>query len=128
MSSKKNNNTNLNDSFNERIAIVRATLKLSQKNFAMELKVSPQHINRYENRNIEPRSSFLSKLAKRFKVNLNWLLTGKGDMFILEAGETIHDKIKRIEQLEKRVDALKDMIAEDRVKYLKDGDKDLSTT
>ena len=51
--------------------------KRSQRSFALSLGVHQQNINRYE-RGTVPSAEFLAILLLKEKVNINWLLTGKG--------------------------------------------------
>jgi transcriptional regulator with XRE-family HTH domain len=61
----------------ERLAEVRAGR--SQRQFARELGVFQQNVNRYEN-GTTPHTDFLIKLAVEEDVSLDWLLLGKGRM------------------------------------------------
>jgi transcriptional regulator with XRE-family HTH domain len=59
----------------ERLAQVRGSR--SQRQFARELGVFQQNVNRYEN-GTTPHADFLITLALRENVSLDWLLLGKG--------------------------------------------------
>ncbi|MCH2410348.1 helix-turn-helix domain containing protein [Myxococcota bacterium] len=61
----------------ERLAIVRGTR--SQRQFARELGVFQQNINRYEN-GTTPHADFLMQLALRESISIDWLLLGRGKM------------------------------------------------
>ena len=61
----------------ERIAQVRG--ERSQRQFARELGVFQQNVNRYEN-GTTPHTDFLITLANKESVSLDWLLLGKGRM------------------------------------------------
>ncbi|MEE3332233.1 MAG: helix-turn-helix transcriptional regulator [Myxococcota bacterium] len=61
----------------ERLAEVRAGR--SQRQFARELGVFQQNVNRYEN-GTTPHTDFLIKLAVEEGVSLDWLLLGRGRM------------------------------------------------
>ena len=61
----------------ERLAQVRAAR--SQRQFARDLGVFQQNVNRYEN-GTTPHADFLILLALKEKVSLDWLLLGKGRM------------------------------------------------
>ena len=60
-----------------RIAEVRGDR--SQRQFARELGVFQQNVNRYEN-GMTPHTDFLLTLATRENVSLDWLLLGRGRM------------------------------------------------
>ena len=61
----------------ERISQVRGPR--SQRQFARELGVFQQNVNRYEN-GTTPHTDFLITLATKENVSLDWLLLGKGKM------------------------------------------------
>lgn len=67
----------------ERIKKIRESLNLSQKEFAQELGVISTAISKYERGEVKPASDFLDKLYRKFHVNLNWLISGKGQMFLV---------------------------------------------
>ncbi len=60
-----------------RIAQIRGPR--SQRQFARDLGVFQQNVNRYEN-GTTPHTDFLITLAKKESVSLDWLLLGKGRM------------------------------------------------
>jgi DNA-binding XRE family transcriptional regulator len=62
----------------ERLAQVRSDR--SQRQFARELGVFQQNVNRYEN-GATPTADFLIALAMKEAVSLDWLLLGKGKMY-----------------------------------------------
>ena len=59
----------------ERIAQIRG--ERSQRQFARELGVFQQNVNRYEN-GTTPHADFLITLALQENVSLDWLLLGRG--------------------------------------------------
>ncbi len=61
----------------ERLAQVRG--ERSQRQFARELGVFQQNVNRYES-GTTPHTDFLIQLAIKENVSLDWLLLGKGRM------------------------------------------------
>jgi transcriptional regulator with XRE-family HTH domain len=61
----------------ERLAEVRGDR--SQRQFARELGVFQQNVNRYEN-GTTPHTDFLIILATKENVSLDWLILGKGRM------------------------------------------------
>ena len=63
--------------FPERLAKVRG--KRSQRQFAHQLGVFQQNVNRYE-RGTMPHANFLLTLAVKEKISLDWLLLGRGRM------------------------------------------------
>ena len=61
----------------ERLAQVRGDR--SQRQFARDLGVFQQNINRYEN-GTTPHTDFLLTLASEESISMDWLLLGKGRM------------------------------------------------
>ena len=61
----------------ERLALVRGPR--SQRQFARDVGVFQQNVNRYEN-GTTPHTDFLIQLALKEQVSLDWLLLGKGRM------------------------------------------------
>jgi transcriptional regulator with XRE-family HTH domain len=61
----------------DRIAQVRGPR--SQRQFARDLGVFQQNVNRYEN-GTTPHTDFLITLANKESVSLDWLILGKGRM------------------------------------------------
>ncbi len=61
----------------ERLAQIRGNR--SQRQFARDLGVFQQNVNRYEN-GTTPHTDFLIQLSLKENVSLDWLLLGKGRM------------------------------------------------
>ena len=61
----------------ERLGIVRGDR--SQRQFARDLGVFQQNVNRYES-GTTPHTDFLITLALKEQVSVDWLLLGKGKM------------------------------------------------
>jgi len=74
---KANGVARLKKKLPERIAEVRGDR--SQRQFARDLGVFQQNVNRYEN-GTTPHTDFLLTLAVKESVSLDWLLLGKGRM------------------------------------------------
>jgi len=67
---------------NERIKTIRKVLKLSQTDMAKNLETSSGYISEIETGKITPGGAFMQKIHERYNVNINWLLSGKGGMFV----------------------------------------------
>jgi transcriptional regulator with XRE-family HTH domain len=69
------------NTIHQRIREVRITLSLSQRDFAHNIFISHTMLGNIElgKRNINDR--IIQLITSQFKVNKDWLLTGKGDMF-----------------------------------------------
>ena len=69
--------TKLRNMFPRRLAKVRG--ERSQRQFAHQLGVFQQNVNRYENGTM-PHANFLITLATKENISLDWLLLGRGRM------------------------------------------------
>ena len=67
---------------NERIKELRKELKLTQQEFADELKISRGNIGAYAVGKNAPSDAVVSLICKTFNVNEEWLRVGVGDMFL----------------------------------------------
>jgi transcriptional regulator with XRE-family HTH domain len=67
----------LRDLFARRLAKVRG--ERSQRQFAGQIGVFQQNVNRYENGTM-PHTNFLMTLAVEEDISLDWLLLGRGKM------------------------------------------------
>jgi len=66
----------------ERIKLLRKHLGLTQKEFAKRIGVIDRLVSKWEKGANDPTTKSLLLIAKEFNVNLHWLLTGEGEMFI----------------------------------------------
>ena len=57
-------------------------LGLTQKEFAAELDVTQPNISQVINGKSGMSMSFAGRLKRKFRVNLDWLSTGEGEMFL----------------------------------------------
>ena len=69
------------DRYKRRVAerLVRVRAGRSQRQFARELGVFQQNVNRYEN-GTTPHADFLIQLAVKEEISIDWLLLGRGRM------------------------------------------------
>lgn len=70
------------EKFRVRLKEVRKALGLTQDKFSKELGVSKPTYVRYELGEIWPNATMLSIMTIKYDINLNWLLTGEGEMFL----------------------------------------------
>ncbi len=68
--------------FSTRIRQLRKALGLTLREMSETLSIPLSTISKYEQGIIKPGVEILSKVALSYNVNLNWLLTDVGDMFI----------------------------------------------
>ncbi|MCP5106461.1 MAG: helix-turn-helix transcriptional regulator, partial [bacterium] len=66
--------------FSARLREVRKSKKMTQGQFAEALCVSKATYVRYELGEMMPKLQILPILEDEYKVDLNWLITGKGEM------------------------------------------------
>jgi transcriptional regulator with XRE-family HTH domain len=98
--------TNIHD----RLKKIRKHLNLSIRNFAKEIYVSHSLYGQVEHGDREPSERLIQLISSRFKVNKEWILTGKGNMFSSEAPDI---RLDRILEIYKTIDGtLKDCLLE----------------
>ncbi|MCP5105024.1 MAG: helix-turn-helix transcriptional regulator [bacterium] len=73
--------------FHSRLRMVRKALGFTQNTFCARIKVSKPTLVRYESGDRKPGSDFLALLANEFNIDMNWLITGKGEMFSRDLAE-----------------------------------------
>ncbi|MBQ9246560.1 helix-turn-helix transcriptional regulator [bacterium] len=71
----------------KRIKELKIALKLTSGEIAAKLDIPVRTIGSYERDEAQPGPKFLSALITILGVNINWLLTGKGNMFLSEKAE-----------------------------------------
>jgi len=84
---------------NERLALVRKTLKLTQREFAEKISVATGFIASMElgDRKVNPR--IMKLISSIFNVNLHWLETGQGDIFSDKPEQDIREIIDLYKKL-----------------------------
>lgn len=70
------------DEFVERLMNVIESTGLNQKEFASKAKISSPFLSQIKTNNVKPGFDFLYNILKELNVNVNWLLSGKGEMFL----------------------------------------------
>lgn len=73
----------------QRIVKVRQFFRLNQSDFAASLETNRTTLAGYEKGNSPPSTSFLVKIKEVYKINLHWLLTGEGEIFITSENDTL---------------------------------------
>ena len=66
----------------KRIKELKTILHLTSLEMANELSIPVRTIGSYERDEAQPGPKFLNALIDKFCVNINWLLSGRGNMFI----------------------------------------------
>ncbi|MFW9872548.1 MAG: helix-turn-helix domain-containing protein [Candidatus Thorarchaeota archaeon] len=93
-----------------RIKYLREFLHLSQDQFAKKVGTHKQTISKYERGEQFPKVNMLNPWVDIFNVNLNWLLTGQGEMFLEKKQEEKKEEIvsrAEFEAFKKEVEELK---------------------
>ena len=69
------------DTLGKRLKEIRTYKKLTQLDFGKLLGVTKQAVANVESSHSNPSINFLCKLIEILDVNVNWLITGNGNMF-----------------------------------------------
>lgn len=78
--------------FAQRLTSVRNALGAKdRKSFAKQIGMNAETLGGYERGDSEPDRDFLTRYKHDFSVNLNWLITGEGEMFVdgADGGERV---------------------------------------
>lgn len=68
--------------YSENLKKLRKELRVTAIELADNLGISANSINNYENGRRKPNFEFLELLLQVYNVNLNWFVSGQGEMFI----------------------------------------------
>jgi transcriptional regulator with XRE-family HTH domain len=76
-----------------RIKNVRKFMKLKQQEFSSRIGITQTHLSQVETGVASPGPGLIARIADTFKVNSEWLRTGKGSMFRgdIEATPTVNE-------------------------------------
>ena len=66
----------------KRLRLIRERIGITQAGLGDKLGIQSQHVSKYERGETVPTWENLIKLTESYDVNINWLLTGKGNMFL----------------------------------------------
>jgi len=72
---------------------------LKQLHVAKMTGIAQGTLSNYENNKRLPSTEFLCQLIKLYRLNINWLLTGEGDMFIANASHKSLNKTELHENI-----------------------------
>jgi len=95
--------------FGDRIRLIRGNL--SQDEFANMLGSSRNVVSRWECENIIPKGSIILRIFEVFNVNINWLLSDKGEPYIDDL-DRLDEKQTSFEKLDKRINGLEKQVQE----------------
>ncbi len=66
----------------KRVKQIRELLKISQETLANELGITKQAISNIEHSKCYPNIALLHKLYTDYGVNINYIITGRGDIYV----------------------------------------------
>ena len=73
-----------------RIKILRESLGLSQKDISEKAEINRVYMNRIESGKYNPSFNAIYNILTKFNVSIDWLLTGKGQMFLIDEDNAIN--------------------------------------
>jgi len=76
-----NMSENINTEINERVKKLRKQLHLTQASFAKKINVATSTVGTWEINKRNIKSIYISAICTTFKINKEWLLFGKGEIF-----------------------------------------------
>ncbi|UOG42520.1 helix-turn-helix domain-containing protein [Leptospira noguchii] len=82
----------------KRVRELIGALGMTQKEFADKLNLTPAFINNVLNQGKSFSQETITKISFKFRVNINWLLSGEGEMFI-PSSEEIHKQVDEFREL-----------------------------
>lgn len=74
---------------NERLKLLRKTLKLNQVDFGSRLSLTGSAISRYESGVNAMADNIILLICREFNVNEDWLRNGNGEMFSLQSTDLV---------------------------------------
>ena len=86
----------LEENFEDRLITMRKSITSNASAFARSLEILYPAYARYERGERKPAFEILEKMARVHNVNLNWLLTGNGEMFLAQPTLKVRDEDKKI--------------------------------
>ena len=94
----------INANISERIRYVRGQLTMDE--FGKQIGATRKTVSSWENNIYMPLCEALIQMNNKFNVNINQLLTGKGEPFLRETDNLVLKMDKRLSTLEKKVSRL----------------------
>lgn len=91
--------------FKERVKAIREHFHLTQKQFAEKLGISRNTISKYEYEGRNPEGPIVELVCREFGVSRDWLLEGKGAMFLLTRDDLIDEAAQKysLDELDKAI-------------------------
>lgn len=82
------------DMFGERLKKIRKNLAFTQDSLACELGMATRTYASYEREENNPPYSMLLMLLQKYNVNMNWFISGEGQMFNAPKYEEVESEIE----------------------------------
>lgn len=79
--------------FGNRLREIRKSLRYTQEEMASHLEIPYRTYTSYERGENKPSYSMLDNMCKKENVNLNWFITGQGNMFNAPQFEQVQDEL-----------------------------------
>ncbi len=79
--------------FGNRLREIRKSLRYTQEEMASHLEIPYRTYTSYERGENKPSYSMLDNMCKKENVNLNWFITGQGNMFNAPQFEDVKTEI-----------------------------------
>ena len=77
----------------QRVKKLKKALEITSQEMADSLGIPARTIGSYERNEAQPGTKFLNALFEVYHVNINWMITGKGEMFLTSKTEIDMDYI-----------------------------------
>jgi len=87
-----------------RLKRFRKSKNLTQKSVASSIGTSSGHISDLESGKKLPGSETLYSLMRNFGLNINWLLSGEGEMFLAEGAKASFDEDRTRQAVREMID------------------------
>lgn len=97
----------------KRIKLLREALDLTQKGMGEILEIPPTAISKYECTPLKPSADILSRFGYKLNVNLHWLLTGEGEMFLEKENVSKEGILRDIKNFAGKIIRLSDSMIKD---------------
>jgi transcriptional regulator with XRE-family HTH domain len=95
----------------QRIKQIKVSLNMTSAEMAEKLGIPVRTIGSYERDEAQPGAKFFTLLIETFQINVNWLLTGEGNMFMTSKREVDIKYLAQInEQLNLTAEELEGLI------------------
>ena len=101
-------------SIGRRLKEIKLALKITSKELAENLGIPVRTIGSYERDEAQPGPKFFHAIHEKYSININWFLTGKGNMFVSERTKSdiayISDLQSRLKLTPEEVEGLIDIL------------------